>query len=223
MKKLLLWDIDGTLLTLSGLGRDTSNQAFQKLYGRGKTIAGREMAGKTDLQILEMFFERNNIQYKDLLDESLKVKEVYFNFLKEALKKSDKPVIYPAVKEVLKKYHNKPNYVNALLTGNYKISAQLKLEFFDLWSYFEFGAFGDYTTKRDELIPVALDEFKNLYEKEIDSSHIFVIGDTPHDIAICKPYKINSIAVATGGFTLTNLEHYNPTFSIKNLLDFPNI
>lgn len=223
MKKLLLWDIDGTLLTLSGLGRDASNQAFQKLYGKGKIIAGREMAGKTDLQILEMFFERNDIQYKDLLNESLKVKDLYFNYLQKALKLSDKPVIYPAVKEVLIRYHNKPNYVNALLTGNYKITAQLKLEFFDLWSYFEFGAFGDYTTKREELIPVALDEFKSLYGEEIDSSHIYVIGDTPHDIEICKPYKINSIAVATGGHSQKNLEHYEPTFLIKNLQDFPNI
>jgi phosphoglycolate phosphatase-like HAD superfamily hydrolase len=219
--KLLLWDIDGTLVDVRGLGAAAMNLAFQRAYKTESSFPPRDMAGKTDLQILKEFLDRNGIGYKDLQAERRKIFPVYYRELKASLRKGADPFVFPGVREILASKRNNGEIVHALLTGNFSPVAKLKLERFKLWGHFAFGAFGEVSAVRQDLVPHALAVFRRRFKWEIEPADVYVIGDTPNDIGITKPYGIRSVAVATGHFTMEQLAACGPDFLIPDLSHFP--
>ena len=219
--KLLLWDIDGTLIDSRGLGGEAMNMAFQKVYKLNTFYPPQNMAGKTDLEILKEYLDSNNFIYSDLQSESKKVFPLYFKYLKNYIRNDKKniPFVFNGVKEILTESKKNKNIIHGLLTGNYKPVAKLKLQFFDLWKYFKIGAFGERTTVRSYLATVALNEFRKKFKK--DPHSVYVIGDTPKDILVAKEYNLISVAVATGLFSIEKLKDYNPDFLISDLTEFP--
>jgi phosphoglycolate phosphatase len=135
--------------------------------------------------------------------------ETYLVSLEEQLPQRE-GIVHPGILEILELSRQRPDLVNALLTGNLERGAKLKLTHYNIWHYFEFGAFADDSSNRNDLGPVAL---RRAYEKkgvQIPPEKVFVIGDTPHDIACARVIGAKAIAVATGGYSSAELESHCP-------------
>ncbi|RMF63657.1 MAG: hypothetical protein D6743_10410 [Calditrichaeota bacterium] len=114
---------------------------------------------------------------------------------------------------------NRPDVVLGLLTGNWRRGAELKLRHFDLWHYFKLGAFADDSEFRDRLPEVASRRFRELTDRPISPRDMFVIGDTPLDVACARPFGARSVAVATGFFSYEELQEAKPDFLLRDLSD----
>lgn len=104
-----------------------------------------------------------------------------------------------------------------LLTGNIADGAWAKLSHYGLKGYFDFGAFGDDHHDRNKLGPVALERAMRCHSREFDSASTVVIGDTPKDIACGKAMGAVTLAVATGGFSVEQLQSYQPDHVVEDL------
>jgi phosphoglycolate phosphatase-like HAD superfamily hydrolase len=127
--------------------------------------------------------------------------------------------VLDGIREVLETVHAHPEIHQALLTGNLEAGAKLKLGFLDLWKYFEFGAFADDSYIRDELGPFALRRAKEKLGITFPPERVWIIGDTPHDVACGKAIGAKTIAVATGAFTVEQLAALNPTHTFQDFSD----
>jgi phosphoglycolate phosphatase-like HAD superfamily hydrolase len=97
------------------------------------------------------------------------------------------------------------------------LGAEIKLRHFQLWDFFELGAFGDDHENRDSLASVALSRGRQIIDESLKGEDILVIGDTPLDVQCAKSIGAKSLAVATGGATMEQLEASNPTLLVPNL------
>ena len=117
----------------------------------------------------------------------------------------------------------RPKNVLALLTGNLRRGAQLKLAHYGIWDFFEFGAFADDHHDRNYLGPFAQERARAAHSVEFAAANIDVIGDTPHDIACGKAIGARTIAVATGSFSREKLSKHEPDFIFRDFSDVENV
>jgi phosphoglycolate phosphatase-like HAD superfamily hydrolase len=212
--KLLLFDIDGTLVNTHGAGLRAINRAFETRYGHPAVLDGISLAGRTDGRIMMDIFAKAGIDfYSDELDL---IKMLYFENLAEELQNGQKCLL-PGIAELVPSLHKNESIYLALLTGNWQHSARLKLETFGLNEYFPFGAFADDAVDRPDLVPVAVHRFERQYGFKPRPQDIYVIGDTPSDILCAKPHGVVSVAVATGSYSVKELQGYEPDFVLENL------
>jgi phosphoglycolate phosphatase-like HAD superfamily hydrolase len=127
--------------------------------------------------------------------------------------------VLPGVKPILDGAIARGTVGQGLLTGNLRQGAATKLGYHDLWDYFPFGAFADDSERRDELGPHALRRARERYGVDFPPGSVWVIGDTPHDIACARPIGANSLAVATGTHSAAELALHRPTALLENLGD----
>ena len=113
--------------------------------------------------------------------------------------------MHPGVLGILEEAHRRPEFVQALLTGNIEKGARLKLTRYGVNHFFEFGAFADDSSVRNELGPHAQRRAHERHREIFSPDRIFVIGDTPHDVACARAMGAKAIAVATGSFTAEQL------------------
>jgi len=201
-RKLLLWDIDGTILHTGKAGESALGRAMEKIYGIQRGLQGLEIAGRTDKWIVEQLLARDgkpngNQEVARFLDQ-------YVEFLAEELPRRNGG-LHPGVLGILEEAHQKPELVQALLTGNIEKGARLKLTRYGVNHFFSFGAFADDSSVRNELGPHAKRRARELVGEEFPSERIFVIGDTPHDVACARAIGAKAIAVATGSFSAEQL------------------
>jgi phosphoglycolate phosphatase-like HAD superfamily hydrolase len=119
--------------------------------------------------------------------------------------------------EILTRMKAKPDRVLGLLTGNVKRGAELKLEHYGLWKFFEFGAFADDHHDRNQLGEFARVRARERHGYEFDAAQIDVVGDTPHDITCGKAFGARTIAVATGTCAREKLSAHKPDFLFDDL------
>lgn len=213
-KRLLLWDIDSTLINSGGAGIKSLRQAIARRYGVDDDLRDIEIAGRTDAHIARSILakygvETTAVNISAFLDE-------YLAGLGELLPHADGCVL-PGVVEILERMHARDDRVLALLTGNLKRGAELKLRRYRLWDYFEFGAFADDHHDRNELGPFARTRACERHNFDFPPADIDVIGDTPHDIACGKAFGARTIAVATGSCSYEQLRAHQPDFVFKDL------
>jgi phosphoglycolate phosphatase len=211
---LLLWDIDGTLICSGGAGEEALRQALLNRYGIIDDLGDLEIAGRTDTSIVTDLckkYQNYGIECQDFI-------EGYLEFLPKQLKEK-KGYACPGVHELLEWSHEHPEVHNALLTGNVKKGAFLKLNHYKLESYFEFGAFGDDSPERNKLGPIALERARNLLNKDFHIRYTWVIGDTPKDIACARALGCKVLAVATGRYSVEELQKFEPDLVFSNLSD----
>src|SRR5438128_11219454 len=140
----------------------------------------------------------------------------YVHFLWLELQRREGKLL-PGVLELLEKLKSRPHLVLALLTGNVSRGAQLKLEHYGVWHFFEFGAFADDHQDRNQLGSFALARAKEKHGREFSAAEIDVIGDTPRDITCGKAFGARTVAVATGRWSRHELAKYHPDFLIDDL------
>ena len=215
--KLLLFDIDGTLLMSGGAGRQAMNRAFMHCYGFENGFQDISMMGRTDPLILKEALLKHGLPFQE---DIRSFQSVYYRFLEEELSKpaSDK-TLCPGIIDLLIKLHRDKTMTLGLLTGNWRRGAYLKLRHFQIQNYFYIGAYADDAEERSRLIPVALQRFRETAGISIDPSDVFVIGDTPLDIIAAKPHHVRTVGVATGFHDLESIRREHPDKLFKNLRD----
>jgi phosphoglycolate phosphatase-like HAD superfamily hydrolase len=127
--------------------------------------------------------------------------------------------ILPGVAEIVAKVAEHSDIAQGLLTGNLRHGAEIKLGHLGLWKPFPFGAFADDSEDRNELGPHALRRASAYLGHNFDADCVFVIGDTPHDIACGKIIGARTVAVATGRYSVEQLRSHTPTAVLENFAD----
>lgn len=216
MKKLILWDIDGTLIRTNRAGIAALVQAFAQVLGQTPDMDKVEVAGRTDRWIIGRMLEQHGVAPTP--ERVHAVLESYLQLLHGEI--STRPGrVLPGIVELLEKLHRRDDVVQGLLTGNVERGARIKLEHYRVWHYFAFGAFGDDSPLRNDLGPHALRRARERHAVDFPPERTYVIGDTPHDIECGKVIGARTIAVATGGFTLEELQAHAPTAAFADFAD----
>lgn len=201
MRKLLLFDIDGTLLTSGGAGEKALGLAVKDCFRVEDDLAGVEIAGRTDSGIARQICEKYGQEAS--VDNLAAFYDAYLRHLEEQLPRLPGRIL-PGIVEILEKLAGQDDVAVGLLTGNLSRGAHLKLTHYGVWDFFEFGAFADDHHERNELGPFAQRRAAEKYG-EFRAEDVFVIGDTPHDIACGKAIGARTIAIATGRYSERDL------------------
>jgi phosphoglycolate phosphatase-like HAD superfamily hydrolase len=219
MRKLVLFDIDGTLVLTGAAGLRAMNKACADFVGHEEALAGIPVAGRTDRIILSDMAERAGRP----LDEAHlgELREKYVAHLRHEIELPGRgtKAVMPGVRPLLDALERRDDVFLGLLTGNFESGARIKLEYFDLWRYFRCGAFGDDAADRNALVPFALERARGCGLPDLEPEHILVVGDTPHDVACARAVGAVPVAVATGTFTTDQLEATGAEIVFKDLSD----
>lgn len=214
MKKLVLFDIDGTLIDPGGAGRRSLGNTFNEIFSIRDAFAGIRMAGKTDIQIIKEGLSVHGLSsdHRNLPS----ILSVYLKNLKTEIMNKKKH-INPGVVELLDTLKAMDGYWLGLLTGNIERGARIKLGAFGLNEYFSVGAFGDDNENRNLLLPIAVEKFRKMTNISINYDDCIVIGDTPSDVQCSKPYGAVSIAVSTGPYSYDSLLETGADYVLRDL------
>jgi phosphoglycolate phosphatase-like HAD superfamily hydrolase len=219
-KRLLLWDIDGTLINTGAAGQHALVRATIERFGGDGDLDGVEIAGRTDTSIGHQILRKYG---EPVTDENVHAfLNRYLDLLVEELPRRQGCVL-PGVRELVETASRQKHTTLGLLTGNLRRGAQLKLEHYHLWKFFPFGAFSDDHHDRNALGPCALG--RAITETAIDfpPEQVDVIGDTGHDIACGKAFGARTIAVATGSWPRESLAKHEPDFLFDDLADVDEV
>ncbi|NNE91908.1 MAG: HAD hydrolase-like protein [Verrucomicrobiales bacterium] len=218
--KLLLFDIDGTLLDTGGVGLRSLKEAFLETFDlshREPEFPRLDLAGSTDGSIVDHIFGLFEIE------PTGENREAYFSSYHDRLSKllvtfsNDHGRRLPGVLELLTRLRDETDHVLGLLTGNIARGAFTKVDHFEMGGFFEFGAFGDDHPDRNQLGPIAIDRAVDHSGHEFPANQVFIIGDTPKDVACARACGAKAVTVATGGFPKAELDALNPCFSFSDL------
>lgn len=215
-KKLLLFDIDGTLLLTGRAGEHALRVALKERFGVDDDLSAISFAGSTDGAIVKQMFAAHGIPQTaenaaDLLDG-------YVHHLALELPRREGRVL-PGIVELLEALHRREDCVLGLLTGNIERGAELKLSHYGVWDYFEFGAFADDHTDRNKLGPVAHSRAVEKHGAAFEPEDVFVLGDTPRDIDCARAAGFVAVAIATGSHGKDDLAAHRPDFLFEDLSD----
>lgn len=202
---LILFDIDGTLLLSGRAGLRAMTRAFDKTFGITNAFAGESFGGRTDSYLVSKALQGAGLP--DTPEQHDRFRENYIPLLAEEIEQpgTGHKGLMPGARELLEALHDHHHLHLALLTGNYREAAEIKLQHFELWDFFEWGAFSDDAADRNALVPIARSRAET-YDIPVEAiERVIVIGDTPHDIECARVAGAQSIAVATGGFTIDQL------------------
>lgn len=215
--KLILFDIDGTLVDSGGAGSRALDLAFAELFSINDAFAQISMAGKTDVQIVREGLVLHGIPSGNGIVPGIIA--AYLRHLDSQIRNPGKQ-LKPGIREALDAIAVRDNrYALGLLTGNVEQGARIKLGAFDLNSYFSFGAFGSDNEDRNRLLPIAVERFETLSGRKAAYEDCVVIGDTPRDTWCAKPYGALSIGVATGPYGMEALKDAGADRVFETLAD----
>lgn len=213
--RLILFDIDGTLIDSGGAGVRSLDLAFRKVFSVLNAFQGISMAGKTDTQIIKEGLIKHGLSMDGNFDAII---EAYLLYLREEIRNDGKHT-KPGIYEILEQLNPMEDIGLGLLTGNLEQGARIKLEPFDLNKYFPSGAFGSDDEDRNKLLPFAVNRFEEMFDKRIDIEKSIVIGDTPRDVECAHIYGAVCIGVATGPYSIDELTEAKADYVLKDLSD----
>ncbi len=216
---LILFDIDGTLLLSGRAGLRAMTRAFDQTFGITNAFAGESFGGRTDSYLVSKALEAAGLP--DTPEQHDRFRASYIPLLAEEIEHpgTGHKGLMPGARELLEAIHDQDHLHLALLTGNYREAAEIKLQHFELWDFFEWGAFSDDAADRNALVPIARTRAET-YDIPVEAiERVIVIGDTPHDIECARVAGAKCIAVATGGFTVEQLREFGADHVLKDLSD----
>ena len=223
--RILLWDIDGTLMrsTVQGGYKKYFAATMRELYGSAGTLDALVPSGMTDTQIMYEALRAEGFAPEQIFARKAELLRVFQTEMKKVLAENGEPYeALPGVREILAETDKNPRFINALLTGNLSVAAEIKLTTVGLWHFFENApnAFGEISHNRSDLAVEAGKLFNARYEFEFAPQQFIVIGDTPNDIACARAFGAKVVAVATGrGQSAEKLAGNDPDRLLKDLSD----
>ncbi len=214
----VLFDIDGTLLDMRGVGRQSFVSALKTTFGIDDELRYVEFPGNTDLNILQQVMKHHG---RPLSSSDCERFHIQLPRELSATAHQAKLILYPGVRELLESLSSTPGIILGLVTGNVEACAWIKLQQFNLHNHFVLGAFGDEHANRNTLARLALDRVTAHLEPGQTLEACFLVGDTPNDIAAAHSIGAVSVAVATGKFNTQALKSAGADVVLPDLSDVP--
>jgi len=220
---LLLFDVDQTLVSTGGAGVRALDRAFQKLFSIENAMAGILPHGKTDPGIIREIF---NTLPKDSHSVGIPtsfthILEAYLEFLQDEMDRTTTYLVLPGISQLLADLRGHSQVLLGLATGNVEPGARIKLARGNLNQYFSFGGFGSDFENRAELVRHGVEIGSQLafarWGRRFQPDEVFVIGDTPLDIAAGKESGVLTVGVATGKYSVADLTDAGATLAISDL------
>ncbi|MEP6741177.1 MAG: HAD hydrolase-like protein [bacterium] len=206
--RILLWDIDGTLMrsVRAGSFKDYTIPMLEEVFGTAGRLGEMKVSGMTDLQIVGEALKHEGFTHEHIRERVHELRESYMNAMRKFTGNGEEVFeVLPGVREVLQATHDHPRYQSALVTGNIEPAAWLKMEITGLSKFFTLpGAFGDESHDRRDLPALAAERIRKHLQMDLAPEQFIVIGDTPNDIECAKHFGARSLAVDTGRFYSTN-------------------
>jgi phosphoglycolate phosphatase len=225
MQYLFLFDIDGTILRLKQYkSRKVFQKALKHLHSVDVPIELMpDFSGMTDLQILKDICSVVDYSF-DKVKSNIDLMWDYLINEFKAETNSESIILMPAIRETLEYLSTFDNVKIALVTGNFRSNAYLKLQAHNLENYFPVGAFGSDFENRDLLPPLAIDRAKQYWlGNKFSTQKTIIIGDSYKDVLCAKANNIFSVAVMTGFSDYDELNSYNPNLIYPDLTDYKGI
>ena len=215
-RRLLLFDIDGTLITSGGAGEAALKDAMRSRFDVEEDLNGIILAGATDARIARELLQKHSIAVS--AENVAALLDTYLGHLDERIGRHDGKLL-PGILPLLNSLSERSDAVLALLTGNVSRGAEIKLTHYGVWDFFEFGAFADDHHDRNELGKFARARALERHGEEFPPSRIYVIGDTPKDIECGRAIGACTVAIATGHYSSAELRDHAPDFLFEDLSD----
>ena len=224
--RILLWDIDGTLIrsTKAGGYKLYTIPVLEEIFGTSGRLADMHVSGMTDLQIVFEALRDAGISQEEILARS---EVLVARLTEEARRVTGNGVkffeLLPGVRETLEALAAHPRYESALVTGNIKPMAELKMELVGLDQFFTLpGAFGEESHNRRDLPASAAERIRKHLQMDLAPEQFIVIGDTPNDIDCAKHFGARAVAVGTGRFySREEIVASGPDAVLADLSDVP--
>lgn len=215
-RKLILFDIDGTLLTTNGRGRAAFRTAIEDTFDRPFDDSQVSFSGKTDQQILGEILQAMGISGAPGDRAWTQALDLYRSFMRARLTARE-VVVLPGVRELLKRLGEIPHIQLGLLTGNLEDMAYHKLRLASLDAHFPFGAFGSDHADRYQLPAIAVARAADHVGYDYEGEQVVIVGDTEHDIGCAKAASALAVAVCTGRASRAELECFSPHVIMDDL------
>jgi phosphoglycolate phosphatase-like HAD superfamily hydrolase len=216
--RLLLFDIDGTLVLTGGAGGRAMSRAFGDVFDVGAALGTLSLAGRTDAWIFAEIAARH--AFNADAAEIERFHDRYIHYLEEEIQRpGPRKGMMPGVRQLLDALAPRRDVYLALLTGNFEAGARVKLEYFDLWRYFRCGAYGDRAPDRNALFQQALHRVAQCGGPHVQPADVVIVGDTPHDVAVAAAGGGRSVGVATGGYSAAALRESGADIVLEDLSD----
>jgi phosphoglycolate phosphatase-like HAD superfamily hydrolase len=215
MVKLVLFDIDGTLVHTGHAGTQAFAKTFATEFSLHHGAEKMKFAGRTDVSLVREFFKIHALP--ETPEHFAQFFGRYVFWLDHILARSQTQIC-PGVWELIHALRALPQPpVLGLLTGNIQLGAEIKLRHFNLWNQFEFGGFADDHEERDHIAAAAFARGRRVLGKHLQPQEVVVIGDTPFDVRCGKFIGAKTLAVATGGAKLEELTALKPDWAVADL------
>jgi phosphoglycolate phosphatase-like HAD superfamily hydrolase len=220
--KLLLFDVDATLILTGGAGIRALDRAFERAFQLPNVMERIAPHGKTDPAIVREIF-RINLNQSDVTDAAVStILESYVEFLHDEVERSDSYQVLPGITQILEELKPRPDVLLGLATGNVETGARIKLRRGDLNRFFAFGGYGSDAEDRAGLVRRAAAIAASHAGAAIEGTDTFVIGDTPRDIEAGKAAGFRTVGVATGQYSLEQLQTAGADFAISDFREGRN-
>ena len=221
--KLVLFDIDGTLITSRGAGRRAMRTALERVFGAAGGIDQYDLRGRTDTRIVHEVMGAlgwEPARVKERLDDFF---EAYLGGLTSEIGDGRHVVTLPGVSAVVARLAQSPDALLGLVTGNIEEGARIKLLPTGLWPLFRVGAYGSDHMDRRRLPSLAARRAQALVGYPFAATDVVVIGDTPHDIDCARACGAVAVAVTTGQYTRDELLAERPDHLFDDLADVEKV
>lgn len=220
--RILLWDIDGTLLRSARADafKDYTIPVLERVFGTAGRLSEMRVSGMTDLQIVLEALQHEGFTAATIKERIEPLRACYMTEMRRVTANGQQFFfLLPGVREALEAVAAHPRYQSALMTGNIEPAAHLKMELVGLSEYFTLpGSFGDESHNRRDLPALAADRIRRELGMELEPSQFIVIGDTPNDIDCAHYFGARALAVNTGRLNSREiLQQHNPDAFLPDL------
>lgn len=219
--RLILFDVDGTLISAGGAGRRALGHALLAVYGLTGPIDSYDFRGKTDPRIVFDLMRAAGLDEELIAARLERCFGVYSEALRAEIRNGGRVTLMPGVAELTRRLSEEDGVMVGLLTGNIEAGARIKLEPTGLLPLFRVGAYGSDNADRTELPAIAARKAEDLAGHPFHADRIVVIGDTPLDIECARAFGARSVAVATGQHRMEELTAHHPDALFSDLSDVP--